>query len=174
MGLGAVADKSLTEALDEAARTARTGAQGVGDPMAEREQVATASRPRTNAPKFADCADKYIEAHRAGWTNKKHIEQRESTLRTYAGPVIGKKPVDQIVVEDVLKIQKPIWSTKPETASRLRGRIEKVLGWATAMKFRTGDNPAAWNGALSHLLPRSPRCRRSNTTRPYPMPRCRR
>jgi integrase len=152
MGLGAVADKSLTEARDEAA-VLRVQVRKGGDPMAEREQVAIAAKPRTKAPTFADCADKYIEAHRAGWKNEKHIEQWESTLRTYAGPVIGKKPVDQIVVEDVLKILKPIWSTKPETASRLRGRIEKVLGWATAMKFRTGDNPAAWNGALSHLLP---------------------
>ncbi len=67
--------------------------------------------------------------------------------------MIGKKRVDEITVEDVLKVLKPIWVEKPETASRLRGRIEKVLGWATAMKYRTGENPAAWNGALQHLLP---------------------
>lgn len=152
MGLGALADKSLTEARDEAA-VLRVQVRRGGDPMAEREQVAVAAKPRTKAPTFAECADKYIESHRAGWKNQKHIDQWESTLRTYAGPVIGKKRVDQIAVEDVLKILKPIWSKKPETASRLRGRIEKVLGWATAMKYRSGDNPAAWNGALSHLLP---------------------
>jgi integrase len=152
MGLGAASEKSLTEARDEAA-VLRVQVRKGGDPMGEREQVAAKTKPRTKAPTFADCADKYIEAHRAGWKNAKHIDQWESTLRTYAGPVIGKKPVDQIVVEDVLKILQPIWSTKPETASRLRGRIEKVLGWATAMKYRTGDNPAAWSGALSHLLP---------------------
>ena len=71
----------------------------------------------------------------------------------YAGPIIGNKPVDQVTIEDVLKVLKPIWTEKPETASRLRGRIEKVLGWATAMKFRAGDNPADWNGPLGHLLP---------------------
>jgi len=152
MGLGAAVDKSLTDARDEAA-VLRVQVRRGGDPMAEREQAAVTATPRTKAPTFADCADKYIESHRAGWKNDKHIDQWESTLKTYAGPVIGKKPVDQIVVEDVLKILKPIWSKKPETASRLRGRIEKVLGWATAMKFRAGDNPAAWNGALSHLLP---------------------
>jgi integrase len=152
MGLGAASEKSLTEARDEAA-VLRVQVRKGGDPMGEREQVAAKTKPRTKAPTFADCADKYIEAHRAGWKNAKHIDQWESTLRTYAGPVIGKKPVDQIAVEDLLKILKPIWSAKPETASRLRGRIEKVLGWATAMKFRTGDNPAAWSGALSHLLP---------------------
>jgi hypothetical protein len=127
MGLGAVADKSLTEARDEAA-VLRVNVRKGGDPMGEREQVAASARPRTEAPTFADCADKYMESHRAGWKNPKHIDQWESTLRTYAGPVIGKKAVDQIVVEDVLKILKPIWSKKPETASRLRGRIEKVLG----------------------------------------------
>lgn len=152
MGLGAASEKSLTEARDQSA-VLRVQVRKGGDPMGEREQVAAKTKPRPKPPTFADCADKYIEAHRAGWKNAKHIEQWESTLRTYAGPVIGKKPVDQIAVEDVLKILQPIWSTKPETASRLRGRIEKVLGWATAMKYRTGDNPAAWSGALSHLLP---------------------
>jgi hypothetical protein len=70
-----------------------------------------------------------------------------------AGLVIGKTRVDEITVEDVLKVLKPIWTEKPETASRLRGRIEKVLGWATAMKYRSGENPAALTGALQHLLP---------------------
>ena len=76
------------------------------------------------------------------------------------------------MVEDVLKILKPIWSKKPETASRLRGRIEKVLGWATAMNYRSGDNPAAWNGALSHLLPAISKAQ--NTTRRCLTTNCRR
>jgi len=154
MGLGAFADKSLSEARDEAAML-RVQVRRGGDPMAEREKTASVEKPRTKAavPTFGHCADEYIKAHRDGWKNAKHIDQWESTLKTYAGPVIGKKPVDQVMVEDVLKILQPIWTSKPETATRLRGRIEKVLGWATAMKFRTGDNPAAWSGALSHLLP---------------------
>lgn len=155
MGLGAASDTSVAEARDEAALLRVKVRQG-GDPMAEREQAAvvrTAVKPRAAVPTFAKCAETYIESHRAGWKNAKHIDQWESTLRTYAGPIIGKKAVDQVTIEDVLRILKPIWTTKPETASRLRGRIEKVLGWATAMKYRSGDNPAAWSGALSHLLP---------------------
>jgi hypothetical protein len=74
----------------------------------------------------------------------------------YVNPFIGKLPVDQVTVEDVLKVLKPIWTSKPETASRIRGRIEQVLGWAAAMDYRSGDNPAQWKGkggALPHLLP---------------------
>ncbi|HWA18350.1 MAG TPA: integrase arm-type DNA-binding domain-containing protein [Devosia sp.] len=154
MGLGSVRNKSLSEARDEAAPLGVKVRKG-GDPMAEREEAQEKAKPRTkaNVPSFAECADQYMESHRAGWKNEKHIAQWESTLKTYCGPVIGKKPVDTITIEDVLEVLKPLWTTKPETASRLRGRIEKVLGWATAMKFRTGDNPAAWTGALSHLLP---------------------
>ena len=154
MGLGAVADKPLSEARDEAAMLRVLVKRG-GDPMAERREVEAAAKPKSKAkqPTFAECAEKYIEAHRSGWKNDKHIAQWESTLRIYAGPIIGKRPVDTISIEDVLKVLQPIWIDKPETASRLRGRIEKVLGWATAMKFRSGDNPADWSGALGHLLP---------------------
>jgi integrase len=155
MGLGALADKPLSEARDEAAMLRVLVKRG-GDPMADKRQVEATARPKTKAkvPTFAECAEKYIESHRAGWKNEKHITQWESTLRTYAGPVIGKKSVDAITVEDVLKVLKPIWTEKPETASRRRGRIELVLGWAAAMGHRSGDNPAQWKGgALAHLLP---------------------
>ena len=152
MGLGSLADKPLTEARDEAAMLRVLVKRG-GDPMGEKRDAEAKPSGKTKAPTFSECAEQYIESHRAGWKNDKHIVQWESTLRMYAAPIIGKKPVERITVEDVLKVLKPIWTEKPETASRLRGRIEKVLGWATAMKFRSGDNPAAWNGALSHLLP---------------------
>jgi integrase len=152
LGLGSLADKSLSEARDEAAEL-RVRVRRGGDPMAEREETSATVKPKKKVPSFADCADRYIEAHRAGWKNDKHIAQWESTLRMYANPVIGKTEVDKIGVEQLVKILEPIWTSKPETASRLRGRIEKVLGWATAMKFRSGDNPAAWKGALNHLLP---------------------
>jgi integrase len=152
LGLGASTDKTLSEARDEAAEL-RVRVRRGSDPLAEREKAATVTKPKKKAPSFADCADRYMEAHRAGWKNDKHIAQWESTLRMYASPVLEKLPVDQVGVEQVLKVLEPIWTEKPETASRLRGRIEKVLGWATAMKYRSGDNPAAWKGALSHLLP---------------------
>jgi integrase len=154
MGLGAMADKPFTEARDEAAMLRVLVKRG-GDPLGEKRQVQLQRRleDKPKAPTFDECAKQYIAAHESGWKNDKHIAQWKSTLRDYAGPVIGKIPIDEITIEDVLKVLKPIWITKAETASRTRGRIEKVLGWATAMKYRSGENPAAWNGALQHLLP---------------------
>jgi integrase len=153
MGLGALADKPLGEARDEAAELRAKIRRGA-DPFGEK-QIKQESKPtKSKVPTFAECADQYIEAHRAGWKNEKHADQWPSTIRMYANPVVGKLPVDKITVDHVLKILKPIWTEKPETASRLRGRIEKILGWAAAMGHRAGDNPAAWKGgALSHLLP---------------------
>ena len=84
---------------------------------------------------------RYIEAQRAGWKSDKHAEQWPSTIRLYVNPVFGRKTVDQITVEDVLKVLQPIWTSKPETAPRVRGRIEKILGWAAAMNYRSGENP---------------------------------
>ncbi|MDO8360960.1 MAG: Arm DNA-binding domain-containing protein, partial [Devosia sp.] len=105
MGLGALADKPLTEARDEAAMLRVLVKRG-GDPMGEKRNAEVAAKPKSEAkvPTFTDCAEKYIESHRAGWKNPKHIAQWESTLRMYADPVIGKKAVDTITVEDVLKV----------------------------------------------------------------------
>lgn len=154
VGLGSLADKPLSEARDEAAMLRVLVKRG-GDPIGDKRQVQAdrAGDRKSSSPTFDECAKLYIAAHEAGWKNEKHIAQWKSTLRMYAGPVIGKKRVDEIAVEDVLKVLKPIWTTKPETASRLRGRIEKVLGWAAAMKYRGAENPAAWAGPLQHLLP---------------------
>ena len=102
---------------------------------------------------FRQCAEQYIAAHRAGWRNVKHASQWTSTLSTFVYPVIGALPVQEVDTGLVLKCIEPIWNTKTETASRLRGRIEAVLGWATARGYRTGDNPAAWRSHLENLLP---------------------
>ena len=102
---------------------------------------------------FRDCAERYIEAHAKGWRNGKHRQQWRNTLETYAYPVIGDLPVAAIDTGLVMQIIEPIWTTKTETASRLRGRIESVLDWATARGYRTGDNPARWRGHLDKLLP---------------------
>jgi integrase len=155
MGLGSVDEKSFTEVRDEAAMLRVLVKRGE-DPIANKRQVEAKQKAeaKPKAPTFEECAKQYIQTHESGWKNDKHIAQWKSTLKTYAGPVIGKMPVDEITVEDVLKVLKPIWTKKPETATRLRGRIEKVLGWATAMKYRAGENPAAWlNAPLQHLLP---------------------
>jgi integrase len=102
---------------------------------------------------FDQCAAAYFKAHRAGWRNAKHAAQWSSTIKTYAEPVIGALPVQGIDTTLVIKIIEPLWSKKSETASRLRGRIEAVLDWATVRGYRQGDNPARWRGHLDKLLP---------------------
>ena len=108
---------------------------------------------RTKAIVFADCAGRYIAAHAAGWRNGKHRAQWTATIETYANPVIGHIPVAAIDTALIMQILEPIWTTKPETASRVRGRIESILDWAAARGYRQGDNPARWRGHLQRLLP---------------------
>jgi integrase len=102
---------------------------------------------------FKACAEKYIKAHRTGWKNATHARQWPATLAKYAYPIIGNLPVSAIDIGLVMKCLEPIWQERPETASRLRGRIESVLDWATVRGFRQGDNPARWRGHLAKLLP---------------------
>jgi integrase len=124
-------------------------------------------------PTFAWCAAEYIASHEAGWKNGKHRDQWESTLKTHAGPVIGEMAVDRIGVDDVYRVLNPIWRKLPETASRLRGRIESVLGWAAAKGYRAGDNPARWKGgALEHLLPAIGRVRKVKPRESVPYAEC--
>ena len=118
---------------------------------------------RLNAAKamtFRDCAARYIASHRAGWRNPKHAAQWEATLATYAGPVMGGLSVQAIDTALVLKVLEPIWTTKPETAGRVRGRIESVLDWAKVRGYRAGENPARWRGHLDKLLPARSKVRR--------------
>jgi integrase len=103
---------------------------------------------------FEQCAESYIEANRSGWKNEKHAGQWRATLLNYAYPVIGSLPVDVVETLHVMQILQPVWNTKTETASRVRGRIEKVLDRAKALKLRSGDNPARWTGHLDQLLPK--------------------
>ncbi len=102
---------------------------------------------------FAECAAAYIRAHRAKWKNAKHAEQWTNTIETYCGPIIGGLPVQDVDTGLVVKVLEPIWTAKPETASRLRGRIESVLDWARVSGYRAGDNPARWKGHLDNVLP---------------------
>ena len=106
------------------------------------------------SPSFRLRNNEYIESHKAGWKNQKHAEQWTSTLKTYCEPVIGSLPVDQIDTGLILQILEPIWAAKPETASRLRGRIKNILDAAKAKGYRSGENPAApGGGILKRLLP---------------------
>ncbi|MGC8733398.1 MAG: tyrosine-type recombinase/integrase, partial [Halothiobacillaceae bacterium] len=144
-------DISLADAR-EMARELRLKVRAGIDPGQERKASKEARRAETDRT-FHHTADLYIAAHAAGWRNAKHGAQWAATLEAYAYPSIGRKPVAAITAPDVLDILKPIWTEKPETASRVRGRIEAVLDYAKAQGWRTGENPAAWKGNLDHLLP---------------------
>jgi integrase len=154
MGLGSTETIPLEQAREEAARCRRLVRDGK-DPIEERD-AARAQRKlaATRSKTFEQCAEIYIEAHRSGWRNAKHAEQWISTLKTYAYPVFADLPVHTIDTGLVMRVLGPIWTTKPETASRVRGRIEAVLGWARTREYRTGENPAAWKGHLENLLPK--------------------
>lgn len=152
MGLGSLSTFSLKEARERARRYRQMTAEGV-DPIDAKHSDQEQSRltvARTIT--FGQCCENYIDAHSAGWKNEKHAAQWDSTLRTY-GKRLWPLAVDVIDTGLVMRCLEPIWSTKTETASRLRGRIESVLAWATVRKFRTGDNPAAWRNHLDQLLP---------------------
>jgi integrase len=153
MGLGSFTVISLDAARELAADARRLRERGV-DPI-EARQVAkqTAALEKAKALKFKDAAATYIAAHRAGWRNEKHAAQWTATLETYAYPAIGEVSVQAIDTGLVLKVLEPIWTTKPETAGRVRGRVESILDWAKARGYRAGENPARWKGHLDQLLP---------------------
>lgn len=145
MGLGSCRGVSLARARELAAKARAAKAAGE-DPLEKR----TAER---EVPNFGKMADDVIASQSPAWKNAKHRAQWAMTLKHYAGPIRG-LPVDKVDTASVLKILQPIWSQKPETASRVRGRIEKVLDAAKAKGYRSGENPARWRGHLDHLLPK--------------------
>ena len=156
MGLGGLTAVSLAEARRKAS-DARALLSSGRDPIEARR--AGAEQPAI--PTFGEMADQVITALQGSWRNEKHRAQWRSTLATYCAP-IRSKPVNMIDTEDVLAILSPIWRTKAETASRLRGRIEKVLDAAKARGYRTGENPARWRGHLDHLLGKRPKLQRGH------------
>lgn len=160
MGLGALDTVTLAQAR-QAATEAREQVRADIDPIDARK--AHRQREKTDAAKaitFRQCAEKYIEAHKAGWRNEKHRQQWTNTLETYVHPVFGELPAHAVDVGLVTKVIEPIWHSKPETAGRVRGRIESVLDWAAARGYRSADNPARWRGHLDKLLPSSSKIRR--------------
>jgi integrase len=152
-GLGSVRAISLAEARERAAECRRLRANDI-DPIVKRRSERTARRLETaNALTFKVAAERFVAAHRSAWRNAKHAGQWEATLATYAYPVFGDLPVASVDTGLVLRALEAIWSKKPETASRLRQRIERVLSWATARGYRKGENPARWRGHLDQTLP---------------------
>ena len=153
MGLGTPATVSLADARERAANARRMIGQGL-DPINERKRTG-------GVPTFGEMADQVREALSVGFRNEKHRAQWKATLATYAAP-LSDKPIDAILTDDVLAVLKPIWTTKSVTASRVRGRIEKVLDAAKAKGYRQGENPARWRGHLDHLLPKQSKLTRSH------------
>ena len=153
IGLGAFPEIPLAMARDRARGTKDEIRRGI-DPVEERKAARAALvAARRRGLSFKDAVDRYLGAKESAFSNDKHRAQWRSTLATYAVPELGSMPVQDITVQDVLRVLHPIWETKTETASRLRGRIEAVLSWATVAGHRTGDNPARWAGNLKELLP---------------------
>ncbi len=152
MGLGGYPDVTLAKAR-EAARGARDQIRRGIDPI-EAARVARHSLKASTAATitFRAAAEAYMAAHEASWKNPKHRAQWAATLESYAYGVIGDLGVDEITLPHILQILEPIWTSKTETASRLRGRLEMVLDWATAREYRAGLNPARWRGHLDKLL----------------------
>ena len=159
MGLGPVSLYGLAEARRRALDARRKRHDGI-DPIEARR--ADRTRQRLDAAKaitFKQCAEGYVASNRAGWRNEKHRYQWDQTLKQFVYPEIGSIPVQAVNTALVLKVLEPIWTEKPETASRVRQRIENILDSAKARGYRDGENPARWRGHLDKILPARSRVR---------------
>ena len=169
MGLGSLTTVSLAKARELAAECRRVRLSR-NDPIeARKTELVKAQLAAARSMTFDQCRDAFIDAHKSAWRNGKHRAQWTSSLSTYVTPVFGSLPIQSVDVALVTKVIEPIWSTKPETASRVRGRIERVLDWAKVRGFREGENPARWRGHLDALLPARGRVRkvRHHAALPY-------
>jgi integrase len=167
IGLGALHRVGIKEARASARRARAQLALG-GDPLQER--LLGDGHPQANDKTFDECAIEYIASHRSGWRSDKHARHWEQSLADYASPHFGRLHVRNIGTAHVLRALEPIWTAgRIETASRLRGRIERVLAWAAISGYREGDNPARWKGHLQELLPPPARVRkaRHHPSMPY-------
>jgi hypothetical protein len=148
MTLGDAQHMSLAQARDAHTKAKAMLASGV-DPLDQRREEAA---PTPTVPSFVEAASQFIASHKAGWKNAVHRQQWPQTLQAYAYPVIGSMAVDSITANHILAIVEPMWSRTPETASRVRGRIEAVLSYCKARGWRSGENVAAWRDNLEHML----------------------
>ena len=154
MGLGSLADVSLARARDKARESRELIQRGI-DPVQERIDTRAANLAgQAKSMTFDEAARRFLVSKTREFKNDKHAAQWASTLTTYASPTLGQLPVDQIELAHIVKVLDGLWTTKTETATRLRGRIEAVLSWAIVSGFRSGDNPARWKGNLDAILPK--------------------
>lgn len=160
MGLGSYGSGarhvSLADARDKAEAVRGILGRG-GDPFKELPERVAAVKPKT----FGECADDLLAAKESQFRNDKHKAQWKMTLKDYAKP-LRKMPVADVSTDDVVRVLRPLWQEKQETASRLRGRIEKVLDYAKALKLRDGENPARWKGHLDHILGKREKLKRGH------------
>jgi integrase len=153
MGIGPTHTVDLAMAREKALEARRLRLDGV-DPIAHKHARMAALRAAdARAVTFRQAAEGFIKDNEKEWTSARHRDEWRSTLSRYAFPVLGSLPVAAIDTPLVLKVVKPLWERVPATARRLLGRIENVLGWATVHHYRTGDNPARWDGLIEHALP---------------------
>lgn len=153
MGLGPFRDVTLAQARDAAAE-ARTLIRQRRDPIEHRKEQRTAAKVEASrAVTFRQYAEGFISGREAGWKNPRHRQAWRNSLRDYAYPIIGQMPIADVDTAAVLQVLRPIWNTKSETASRVRGRIEAILSAAKVEGLRTGDNPALWRGHIAEVLP---------------------
>ena len=152
IGFGSARDVTLARARELAGQARAKRAEGINPKDARRS---------SEGATFGECADRQIETMRPSWRSDRHAAQWEKTLRNYSAR-LRHLPVDRITTDDVLSVLKPLWNDKPETASRLRGRIERVLDAAKAQGLRNGENPARWRGHLDQILPKRQRLTRGH------------
>ena len=153
MGIGPTHTLILVEARERATEARKLLLDGIDPLQAKRARFAALRAADASAVTFRQCAEDFIKANEVKWTNAQHRREWSWSLRKYVYPILGSMPVAAIDTPLVLRVLKPIWQKTPESASRIRGRIENVLGWATVHHYRSGDNPARWNGLLEHALP---------------------
>jgi integrase len=159
MGLGPYPDISLAAARTKASEHRKQRHDGI-DPLDAKEAQRQAQRLSwARGRTFREVAEEFITRNEVGWRNAKHRQQWRNTLATYVYPILGDLSVGAVDTGLVVQVLDPIWAAKPETASRVRGRIEAVLDFATVRGFRQGPNPAQWKGNLAHILPARARVR---------------
>ena len=152
LGLGSFPEIGLAEAREKARQMHKLVREGVDPLSTKRAQRSVLVARRAAEKNFDWCVNEFLQSKSDEWKNAKHRQQWENTLKAYASPHLGRLLVQDIDLQHVLLCLEPIWKTKNETASRLRGRIEAVLDWAAVRKYRTGENPARWKGHLDKVL----------------------
>lgn len=154
IGLGGYPVVPLKQAREKAQTLREARTDGIDPIQAKRDNERVQKLKKAKSKTFETCAQEFVAHSRASWKNAKHAQQWENTLAQYAFPIIGQHSIGSIHADDIVRILAPIWQTKNETATRLRGRIESILAWATVHGWRAGDNPARFKGNMEYLLPK--------------------